>query len=144
MTAMTPVLSRFGISELVPKNKRKDNFEVAVYEAANEIVVNLLEARPPELWFPAEWDFEVGGDGVGGPAPQDPVIIYLALPFGADDDYHVTYGLSLACIIDEMLEGVTTKGGGIAEDHKPSMRSLADALRKQVERIDAALLIEQE
>jgi hypothetical protein len=82
------------------------------------------EVKHPQrahAWFPSEWDFgETPQDGIGGPVPLDPLIIYVH-----DGDFDVEDGIpvfwfSLRDVVTSAAEGSDCDSGG--------MRRLRDGL----------------
>jgi hypothetical protein len=95
-----------------------------------QIVERELKESPPYLTFPAIWGEH---DGDGGPPPDDPLTLYLDLPFGADDSTKPRWSMSLVEILEDYLEYTR-------EDTSYSAGALriAEALMALAERIKAA------
>jgi hypothetical protein len=78
----------------------------------------MSEIRHPQkahAWLPAEWDFgEKTEDGIGGPIPYDPLIIYV-YDDAADDseDGCAIFWFSLREVVISAFEGTSPGSNGL-------------------------------
>jgi hypothetical protein len=103
--------------------------------------------QPPDIHLPITWDFgeaENRNDGHGGDIPNDPLMLYVSLPLGADDGNgnEVIYGLSLEAVVDELIDGHTAGDSNKIvddEEQRSILVRVAARLRELADKIDTAL-----
>ena len=108
-----------------------ERLDPVVAEVCAEAVRATLDEDGGDPYLP--WSHE-RGDGIGGAHPDDPLTIYIRLPFGATDD-HPTFSFSLNDCIDEMIE---FRNG---EEFPANIIAIRDALRAAAQRIDDAVKV---
>lgn len=114
-----------------------------VAENVAEIIRQELSEHPPEIRFPFEWG---DSDGIGGPA-VDPLTVYIELPFTNDWAAPCTWSLSLAEVVDDLIDlhtGVEkiedTNGAKVARQLAAAFRTLADKLEASIDEEQIAKL----
>jgi hypothetical protein len=96
-----------------------------------------LQEQPFDAYFPIQW-VDVNSDGIGGPAVEDPLIVYVTLPFGIEySDNREYWKFSLKEIISEWLSLERNLRNGMVskEDARPFLL-LRDAFHDLANRID--------
>jgi hypothetical protein len=105
-----------------------------------EIMRNQLLADPPRLSFPYLWAPD--GDGHRGPAPTDPVMIYVALPLAAETDEHCCFACSLEELIDDVIDAHKNFDDGKIRDSEGRfvVARIAERLRELADKLDQAAM----
>lgn len=99
--------------------------------------------NPPDISFPIQWNFgDRREDGRGGPAPNDPVMLYVSLPLGGDDTKgnNVTFACSLEGVVDDLLDGAASPVSSKVEDgeQRDICARVAARLRELADKLDDA------
>jgi hypothetical protein len=74
----------------------------------------IADLPPPYISLPFRWACgDRPSDGHGGPAPIDPVMLYVHVPVRFEE--HAVYGCSLEGVIDSVIDGKQNpKSGKVA------------------------------
>jgi hypothetical protein len=124
-------LATWGAFTLTPKLGRK----------ITELIQTEFNRSPPTLSFPFGWATgDRPGDGGHGPPPDDPVMLYVDLPLGANEGGCV-YACSLEAVVDDLIELHESGGkGGKIEgvDACEMAGKVATRLRELADKLDAA------
>jgi len=79
--------------------KMKEKFADCVSEA-----ISFATSEKAHAFFPIEWNFgDDPDDGIGGPAVDDPDVMYISLPLGAFEDCSPHWSISLSEIVENMI-----------------------------------------
>ena len=77
----------------------------------------MSEVRHPQkahAWLPAEWDFgETTEDGIGGPIPYDPLVIYVCDDEDALEDGCAVFWFSLRDVVVSAFEDSPAESKGL-------------------------------
>jgi len=100
----------------------------------------LIDADKIEVHADLTWMW-AGGDGMGGPLPEDPttICVSMALDGGTADEWPA-WNFTLHDMITEVIENQELgEGGPIDPEVHEHLRAIAASLREQADRLDVAL-----
>jgi len=98
--------------------------------------------------FPIDSNYgDNAGDGMGGPPVDNPLTVYLCLPY-SETDNGVTVTFDLEDVVDQSIDSCSVGGvresfytsGPIGPQHRKSMEALRDGFLRMAEKLNAALL----
>lgn len=107
-----------------------------ISEAVNAAVEKHLAQYPPSLSLPFHWGDE---DGSGGEGVDDPLTIYVRLPFDAQRDGECIWVFTLGELVDEELFSGDLSdelGDGDWDEMSDCLLATAKALRELADRIE--------
>ncbi len=145
MTKLKHVLNRGRIDLRGWVMPVADIFEVPLEkierEIEKQIVVILEEAmKHGDITFPIEWNVgENPSDGRKGPPIDDPLLMYVTIPFDIDGHYP-SWSFDLRDAVEMMLGVGADMDGNLEEENAVEVATkVRDGLRLLVERIDEVL-----
>jgi hypothetical protein len=98
----------------------------------------LVNHESPEVELPIIWNFGLGGDpddGRGGPPVDDPLTIYVTLPFGPDMDNPAIWSFTLEALITDDIE-LHAEFVPVAKRVTARLREIADKIDERYSAVD--------
>ena len=98
--------ARFGFAEW--SLPTLNGFRAMIEQTIREAIENATLEYECDVWFAAQWG---DTDGAGGLPPADPVMIYVALPLGPNEDSHPHWQFSLQALVRDVIALYETPDG---------------------------------
>lgn len=115
-----------------------------ISEAVNAAIEKHLAEHPPRLSLPFRWHTT---DGSGGKAVDDPLTLYVRLPFDEKRDGECIWIFTLGELVDdELFDGDFNKGWNDADwdGMRDRQLAMAKALRELADKIERAARTESD
>jgi hypothetical protein len=117
----------------------RDIFAAGFAVQINKILRKEFRKHPPTIDLPFMWR---DGDGLGGKCPDDPAMLYVCLPLGADVDSSPYWAISLESVVDDFIDGIVSRDTlKIEGDEKETAHLLAARLRELAQKLDDACAV---
>ena len=133
----------FSEWNLTAKQELSEAFENIFERCLAEACEVATEEREPNIYFPHVYNSgKKPSDGFGGKCPDDPTTIYVQLPLGDDEDEGPMWSLKFSELIDWIVKfnADDDETEIVCEDQVKQVREIVEGLRKQIERLEAALI----
>jgi hypothetical protein len=102
---------------------------------------DMIDTADPEVSLPFEWSL-LDGDGSGGPAVTDPLILDIEIPAmgDGDDPDAPMWRVALGDVIDEVISLHMWQDGTLDPEQLPMFTALRDALAAQADKLSILMI----